>query len=66
MVTVVTVTMVRGSGLQQGGSMSYALLCNLHGITTQEVLTMGATLKTPAIKESRTPTINQKKVKIKH
>ena len=44
----------------------YALLCNLHGITTQEVLTMGATLKTPAIKERRTPTINQKKVKINH
>ena len=41
--------------------MSYALLCNLHGITTREVLTMGSTLKTPAIKERRTPTINQKK-----
>ena len=59
-VTVVTVTMVRGSGLQQGGSMSYALLCNLHGITTQEVLTIGATLKTPAIKESKN-TNNQPK-----
>ena len=63
---VTVVTMVLSSGLQQGGFMSYALLRNLHGITTQEVLTMGATLETPAIKERRTPTINQqKKAKIK-
>ena len=50
---VTVVTMVLSSGLQEGGFMSYALLCNLHGITTQEVLTMGATLETPAIKESK-------------